>query len=101
MAIRTIEEIMESIKNRIGEDTSDETLSFVEDVQDTLNNYSSLASDTTNWKQKYEDNDKEWRQKYRERFFNPEANKGVDNEPDNDDEDKPAVLTFDKLFKEE
>lgn len=100
MAIRTIDEIMESIRTRIGEDTSDETLSFVEDVQDTLNNYSSLASDTTNWKKKYEDNDKEWRQKYRERFFNPKADEGVDNEPAKDDEDEPAVLTFEKLFKE-
>ena len=101
MAIRSIEEIMESIRTRVGEDTSDETLTFVEDIQDTLNNYKTLSSDTENWKKKYEDNDKEWREKYKARFFNPEPDKGVQNEPQTYDDDEPAVLTYDKLFKEE
>ena len=35
MAVRTVEEIMASVKERIGEDTSDEALSFIEDIQDT------------------------------------------------------------------
>ena len=101
MAIRSIEEIMDSLKTRVGEDTSDETLTFVEDIQDTLNNYKSLTSDTENWKKKYEENDKEWREKYKARFFNPEPDKGVQNEPVTYDEDEPAVLTYDKLFKED
>lgn len=101
MAIKTNAELLEQIKSRLGEDSSDEALSFIEDVTDTLNNYESITADTNNWKKKYEDNDKEWREKYKARFFNPEPDKGVQNEPQTYDDDEPAVLTYDKLFKEE
>ena len=37
--VKTREEIMEMIKTRVGEDTSDEAISFMEDVTDTLNDY--------------------------------------------------------------
>ena len=92
MAIKTIDEIMGAVRARVGEDTSDETLAFVEDIHDTLN---SLAS-AEDWKQKYEKNDAEWRAKYKERFFNP------DKIADSESEDKaepPEKLTFDKLFE--
>ena len=92
MAIKTIEEIMGAVRARVGEDTSDETLAFVEDIHDTLN---SLAS-AEDWKQKYEKNDAEWRAKYKERFFNPD--KPTDPEPE--DKTEPSEkLTFDKLFE--
>ena len=41
MAILTKEQLMESIKNRVGEDTSDEALAFIENVNDTIENNSS------------------------------------------------------------
>ena len=96
MAIRTGEEIMETIRTRIGEDTSDDALSFIEDVQDTLNSLSN--NDNENWKQKYEENDAQWRQKYRDRFFS----KG-DNEEDNitEEESSSENLSYDNLFKED
>lgn len=98
MAVKTIDEIMESVKARIGDDTSDDALSFVEDVQDTLH---SLTNDNNeNWKQRYEENDRAWRQKYRDRFFKGEDDPEPDTDPDTDTgEHKP--LTFDNLFKEE
>lgn len=92
MAIKTIDEIMGAVRARVGEDTSDETLAFVEDIHDTLN---SLAS-AEDWKQKYEKNDAEWRAKYKERFFNPD--KPADPEPE-DKAEPPEKLTFDKLFE--
>ena len=52
MAVRTNEEIMETLRTRVGEDTSDDALSFIEDVQDTLNSLSN--NDNENWKQKSE-----------------------------------------------
>ena len=67
MAVRTHDEIMQSIKERFADDTSDETLQFIEDISDTLN--SSVANDNTDWKTKFEENDKMWRQKYKDRFF--------------------------------
>lgn len=94
--IRSKDEILGLIKDRLGEDTSDEAISFVEDITDTINNYE--ESNSQNWKQKYEDNDKQWRQKYRDAFFSPKPEVVEDYEEEND---KPKVLRFEDLFKEE
>ena len=94
--IRSKDEILGLIKDRLGEDTSDEAISFVEDITDTINNYE--ESNSQNWKQKYEDNDKQWRQKYRDAFFSPKPEQVDDYE---EDPDKPKVLRYEDLFKEE
>lgn len=99
MAVRTKEELLNIIKDRIGEDTSDEAIAFVEDVSDTLNDYEQKATntDSENWKTKYEENDKKWRERYRERFFS----KAEENEDDLDDNDEDVkTLTYDELFEE-
>lgn len=96
MAIRTREELLNAVRERIGDDTSDEALAFIEDVQDTINNYeNNTNNDGTDWKKKYEDNDKEWRTKYRDRFFHG----GVEQD-DDPPYPQPKKLTFDELFKE-
>lgn len=96
MAIRTREELLNAVRERIGDDTSDEALAFIEDVQDTINNYeNNINNDGTDWKKKYEDNDKEWRTKYRDRFLRG----GVEQDDDLPDP-LPKRLTFDELFKE-
>ena len=97
MAVRTREEMMQVVRARLGDDTSDDALSFIEDIQDTLNDYENRANgDGINWKEKYEQNDKDWRNKYRERFFS-----GKPAGEDDDPEDKPKKFTFDELFKED
>ena len=98
MAVRTKDELLEIIRGRIGDDTSDETISFIEDITDTLSDYEEKAtnSDTEDWKTKYEENDKMWREKYRERFFN----KKVENEEDEDFDDEVKSLSYDDLFEE-
>ena len=93
MAIKTIEELMGAVRARVGEDTSDEAIAFVEDVSDTL----TALSNAEDWKKKYEDNDAEWRKRYQDRFFN--SDKPDDSEPKPDPE--PKKLTFDELFKED
>lgn len=96
MAIRTRDELLNAVRERIGDDTSDEALAFVEDIQDTINNYENSANkDEIDWKKKYEDNDKQWRTKYRDRFFHG----GLEEEYDEPDT-PPKRLTFDELFKE-
>ena len=96
MAVRTREELLNSVRARIGDDTSDEALAFIEDIQDTMSDYETRANgDGTDWKKKYEDNDKEWRTKYRERFFS--GTPVVDSEVP---EEKPKKMTFEELFKE-
>lgn len=96
MAIRTREELLNAVRERIGDDTSDEALAFIEDVQDTINNYENNTNNNgTDWKKKYEDNDKDWRTKYRDRFFH-----GSVEQDDDLPDPQPKRLTFDELFKE-
>ena len=97
MAVRTTEEIMASLRERMGEDTADEALEFIADVQDTLNAHDN--SENENWKQKYEENDKEWRQKYRDRFFSGQPAK-EEEQFEGEDEDPRTKYTYEKLFKE-
>ena len=69
MAVRTITEILDSVQSRLGDDTSDEAIAFVEDITDTLNDYENKTKSEEDWKKKYEDNDASWRKKYKDRFF--------------------------------
>lgn len=100
MAVRTQQDILESLRARIGDSTDDDTIAFIEDVTDTLSDYETRVSDSTNWKEKYETNDAEWRQRYRDRFFgNPESEvEEIDSVVETETE-KP--MTFEDLFKEE
>lgn len=96
MAVRTREEILESVRARVGEQTDDETIAFIEDISDTLTDLETRANgDGTDWKAKYEENDSEWRKKYTERFYSsePEDNPEL---PKPDDTTKPK--TYAELF---
>lgn len=98
MAVRTREEILNSIRARIGDDTSDEAISLVEDVADTLTDMENRANgDGVNWRERYEQNDKEWRAKYRDRFFG----KADDNDDNKFDDDVKKPMTYEELFKED
>lgn len=95
--VRTVDEIMEALRLRVGDAADDDTLAFIEDVSDTLGDLSGKAASENEWQQKYEENDRAWREKYRDRFFegyNPE-------EPAPDPEEPHDILTFEELFKEE
>ena len=95
--IKSKSELLESIKAKLGEDTSDDTISLMEDISDTFDDYESKVSDSTNWKQKYEENDANWRQKYTDRFLNA----GDDKPEDKPYNETTEVKTFDDLFKVE
>lgn len=98
MAIKTREEIMESIRTRFAEDSSDETLSLIEDVSDTLTDFEAKAKgDGKDWKAEAERIDKEWREKYKARFFDG-GNPAPEPEPEEPEDQK--ILTYDELFKE-
>lgn len=99
MAILNKEEYLARINERIGEDTSDEALAFMEDMSDTYDDMASKLNDTTDWKQKYEENDTAWRNKYRERFSAPSDNDGV--QGDDPTETHTSPLTYDDLFTKE
>lgn len=99
MAILTHEELMNSLRARMGEDTSDESITFIENVQDTLADFETRLSGQTDWQRRYEENDRAWRQRYTDRFFKTES----DDIPEDvlpSDVNKPKQLRFEDLFKE-
>lgn len=100
MAVRKINEILESYKELYSENEGEKDIEFLEDITDTLNDYETRVSDSTNWKEKYETNDAEWKKRYRDRFFGGESDEP--DEPNNQDEqDEPETpKTYDDLFKE-
>lgn len=69
------EEFLASLKEKVGEDTSDETLKFLEDMTDTYDDLSKKSTPGEDWKAKYDELDKTWRDKYQKRFFESPADK--------------------------
>lgn len=90
MAIRTSEEFLAMIKQRVGDSTSDEDISFIEDASDTINSMSQHETEIEKLRAENED----LRKKYRDRFFDPKPNEPEPNEPE------PEKLTFESLFSE-
>lgn len=91
--IKSISEIIETVKARIGDNPDDESVAFLEDITDTLTDYDNKTKDNTDWKNKYDELDKEWKQKYVERFLEYVE----DINEDNDDEVETPEK-FDDLF---
>lgn len=91
MAIRTSEEFLAMIKQRVGDSTSDEDISFIEDASDTINSMSQHETEI----EKLRAENKDLREKYRDRFFDPKPDEPEPNEPE------PEKLTFESLFSEE
>lgn len=97
MAVRTREEILNSIRTHIGDDASDEALALVEDLTDTITDFENKANnDGQNWRQRYEENDAAWRKKYRDRFFSG----GSGEDDDEPEPPKKKNYSFENLFKE-
>lgn len=91
MAIRTSEEFLTMIKQRVGDSTSDEDISFIEDASDTINSMSQHESEIAKLRAENED----LRKKYRDRFFDPKPDEPEPNKQE------PEKLTFESLFSEE
>lgn len=93
MAVKTKEEILELVKTRIGDDSSEEALSFIEDITDTLTDREKQISESGEWKNKYDDLSK----KYKERFFEGDKTP-PSNQDDDDDEGQKKITRFEDLF---
>lgn len=87
MAIRTTEEFLTMIRDRIGDSTADEDISFIEDASDTINNMSQHEAEIAQLRAENED----LRKKYRDRFFEPKPDEPAP-------EPEPEKLTFESLF---
>lgn len=97
MAVKTREEILESLRGRFGEEPTDDDIAMLEDITDTFTDFEEKTNDATNWKNKYEENDKAWKKKYSDRFFSKDGGGNV--EPGNPVEpDDEPIKSFDDLF---
>lgn len=86
---RSLEELLESAKNILGDNSSDEALAFIEDITD------SYSKPEVDWEAKYKENDAQWRQKYRDRFYSDVPQEKEEYPED----DKPVMKTkFEELF---
>lgn len=105
MAIRTKDELIDALLLMIGDEATDEQLTILEDVTDTLTDYETRTSE--DWKAKYDELDKTWRKRYTDRFSGggdsgilaiekPEAETVVTEEP----EDSKLPTTYEELFEE-
>lgn len=110
------EDFMKRIKEKIGDDSSDESLKFLEDMNDTYDDLSKKSNPNKKtdeeWekqiKEQVEAKDNEWRERYKARFFEGSDDNGGNDGNKTDpllapDDDKPTpeeTISVDDLFKE-
>lgn len=103
MAVLNKEDFLKRLQEHIGDDTSDEAMTFIEDMTDTFNDMETKSSGQSDeqWQKKYEELDKSWRQKYKDRFFNSETTPNdVKNDQEDDVKDDAEEKTYADLFVE-
>ena len=95
MAKLSKDDLIEKVKNYVGDRKDDETIEIIEDISDSID-----TSDSDEWKQKFEENDKMWREKYISRFFEKNDD-GIEDPTGEKDDEKKEYKTFEDLFEEE
>lgn len=107
MAVLSREDLLARVQAIIGEETSDEALTLLEDVTDTYSELESkVTGDSEDWKAKYEENDSTWRKKYKERFMSGSETSATETGEQALTEQKENVeadgepRTFEDLFEE-
>lgn len=107
MAVKSKDELLGSLKTIIGDTPSDEALTLLEDMSDTLDNSTGGSSDEDKKKieeleKQVKDTDEMWRKRYADRFLNPSDDNGNgsddDNSDDGQDDDNESPKTFEELF---
>lgn len=95
-----LEEFIKIVHDFIGDDTSEKSLKFVDDVTDAFNSaVNDNASDNEDWHKKYDELNEAWRKKYMHRFFGGDVNFDDENEDKEIIEERTAeTITTDDLF---
>lgn len=90
------EDFMKSVKAIIGDRTDEESINFMENMNDT---YNSLVADkevtNTAWEQKYNALNDTWSKRYKERFIGGSEQEEKKDDSEEDNEPK----TYDDLFR--
>lgn len=97
MAILTRDEFFDRVQKIVGTDTTDESLTFIEDMTDTYNSLEEKANGSgTDWEQRYKDLDESWKEKYKKRFFSGGTSRVIE---DVKDVEEKKEITYDDLFE--
>lgn len=97
MAVLTRDEFFDRVQKIVGTDTTDESLTFIEDMTDTYNSLDERANgDGTDWEQRYRDLDESWKEKYKKRFFSGGSSRVIE---DVKDVEEKKEVTYDDLFE--
>ena len=94
------EEFLATLKNKVGEDTSDDAIKFLEDMSDTYDDLVKRTGDSDEWKKKFEENDKSWRDKYTKRFFEKTDPANTPKPDTLEDGDGDNAIKIEDLFKD-
>lgn len=95
------EDLISAVRNIFGEDSTDEQISFIENLSDTVSDFEERITTSGDWKTKYEENDASWRKRYTERFINPTVTgEKIIEEQLEDVIDDGSPKSFAELFKE-
>lgn len=104
MSVLNKDDFLSRLQERIGDDTSDEAMAFIEDMTDTFNDLETRSSGSNDeqWQTRLDELDKSWREKYKARFFNTETTPEDVKEEQKEDvkDDENVEKTFDDLFVE-
>lgn len=107
MAIRSREELLDSLRIRMGDDVSDETITLIEDFNDTFSDYERRLNDSGDWERRYQEMDESWRRRYRDRFFERDTEENFGEYEERRDsamefrEKEEKELSYEDLFKED
>ena len=106
MAKLSKEDLIKKVNEMFGEDATDEQLSLLEDISDSMETSNNDELETTKQALTKAQTDlKEFKQKYRERFLggvdNNPSPKDVDDELKEEGETEDKKLSYDDLFKTE
>lgn len=97
------ETFLARVREVIGESTDDRSISFLEDMSDTYDDFTARVGE--DWRRRYEENDANWRARYAARFsgdIKPEADTNVSagsaEAPSNPDDDRAELVTIEDIL---
>lgn len=97
------EKLLQRISDKIGDSTTDEDISLLEDVADTYDNLRGRVDSDIDWETRYNELDRSWRQRYVDRFNGKvESDDDYTEEPKDADEtilEYEAPKDYDELFE--
>lgn len=98
MAVLSRDEFFERVQSIVGTDTSDNSITFIEDMTDTYNNLEDRANvDGNDWERRYHELDNSWKEKYKRRFFTGDTSR-IKNEVENEVVETRDI-DYDDLFE--